>query len=138
MIAGAQRRSRQRDAVIALLDEVDGFRTAQQLHAMLVARGESVGLTTVYRTLQLLVSAGEVDAMRPPGGDDTLYRRCPTSRHHHHLVCRHCGRAVDIVIPGIEDWADTTAAEHGFRDVTHTIEIFGACQDCAVREGVPG
>ena len=130
MIAGAQRRSRQRDAVAALLDELDGFHTAQQIHALLAARGERVGLTTVYRTLQLLVDAGEVDTMRPPGEEDTLYRRCG-DEHHHHLVCRRCGRTVEVTGPAVERWADKVAAGHGYTDVSHTLEIFGTCAACA-------
>ena len=48
----------------AALDEVDEFRSAQDLHDMLKHRGDSVGLTTVYRTLQSLADAGEVDVLR--------------------------------------------------------------------------
>jgi Fur family transcriptional regulator, ferric uptake regulator len=123
------RQTRQRAAVSALLQEVDGFHSAQELHAMLRERGDRVGLTTVYRTLQGMADAGEVDVMRPPGGEH-LYRRC-SEGHHHHLVCRACGRAVEVEGPAVETWADTVAAKHGFSDVSHTLEIFGTCPDCA-------
>ena len=83
------RNTRQRGAVGALLGELDGFRSAQELHAILRERGERVGLTTVYRTLQALASAGDIDVMRPPDGEQ-LFRRCSRG-HHHHLVCRSCG-----------------------------------------------
>jgi Fur family ferric uptake transcriptional regulator len=126
------RNTRQRAEVLALLREVDGFHTAQQLHRMLVARDARVGLTTVYRTLQLLVDAGEVDSTRLPGGEQ-LFRRCSLSRHHHHLVCRQCGRAVEVAGPAVEQWADQVAAQHGFTDVGHTLEIFGTCATCAGR-----
>ena len=129
-IPGTQRRTRQRDAVTALLAEVSGFHTVHQLHAMLRERGARVGLTTLYRALQVLVDLGEVDAMRPPVGD-TLYRRCGDSEHHHHLVCRSCGHTVEVTGPAVERWADRMAAEHGFTDVSHTLEIFGTCQRCA-------
>ena len=82
----------------ALLAEMEGFHSAQDLHAMLRQRGERVGLTTVYRTLQGLADAGEIDVMRPPGGEH-LYRRC-SEGHHHHLVCRSCGRTVEVAGPG--------------------------------------
>ena len=122
------RNTRQRSAVSALLGEVDGFHSAQELHAMLRQRGERVGLTTVYRTLQGLADAGEVDVMRPPGGEH-LYRRC-SEGHHHHLVCRSCGRTVEVDGPAVEAWADRVAARHGFVDVSHTLEIFGTCAAC--------
>ncbi len=129
-IPNAPRNTRQRAEVLALLREVEGFLTAQQLHQMLVAREARVGLTTVYRTLQLLVDAGEVDSTRLPGGEQ-LFRRCGQSRHHHHLVCRQCGRTVEIAGPAVERWADEMAARHGFTDVQHTLEIFGTCAACA-------
>src|SRR5690606_15116413 len=106
------RNTRQRAAVSALLREVDGFHSAQELHAMLRERGERVGLTTVYRTLQGMADNGEVDVMRPPGGEH-LYRRC-SQGHHHHLVCRACGRTVEVEGPAVESWAARVAARHGY------------------------
>ncbi|GHJ45366.1 transcriptional repressor [Catellatospora sp. TT07R-123] len=123
------RNTRQRSAVATLLSEVEGFHSAQQLHAMLRDRGERVGLTTVYRTLQALADAGDIDVMRPPNGEQ-LFRRC-SDGHHHHLVCRRCGRTVEVAGPAVESWADRVAAQHGFVDVSHTLEIFGTCQGCA-------
>jgi Fur family ferric uptake transcriptional regulator len=112
----------------AALAETEGFTSAQELHAMLRGRGERVGLTTVYRTLQGLADAGEIDVMRPPGGEH-LYRRC-SQGHHHHLVCRSCGRAVEVEGAAVEAWAAEVARQHGFADVSHTMEIFGSCPQC--------
>jgi len=122
------RSTRQRTAIAEVLDEVDDFRSAQELHDLLRQRGASVGLATVYRTLQGLADAGEVDAVRSPDGG-TAYRRC-SPRHHHHLVCRECGRTVEIEEPAVEAWAERIGREHGFGDVTHTLEIIGTCSDC--------
>ncbi|WP_127504965.1 Fur family transcriptional regulator [Actinoplanes solisilvae] len=127
----ALRNTKQRTAVSAVLAEADCFYSAQELHAMLRERGERVGLTTVYRTLQGLADAGEIDVMRPPGGEH-LYRRCGQG-HHHHLVCRDCGRAVEVEGPAVESWAERVAAQHGFKDVSHTMEIFGTCPECATK-----
>jgi Fur family ferric uptake transcriptional regulator len=123
------RSTRQRAAVSAALDAVQDFRSAQELHDLLKQRGENVGLTTVYRTLQSLAESGEVDVLRT-GDGESVYRRC-SSGHHHHLVCRVCGRAVEVEGPAVERWADKVAAEHGFVDVSHTVEIFGVCPRCA-------
>jgi Fur family transcriptional regulator, ferric uptake regulator len=125
----AVRNTRQRTAVSALLADTEGFHSAQELHAMLRDRGERVGLTTVYRTLQGLADAGEIDVMRPPGGEH-LYRRC-SQGHHHHLVCRSCGTTVEVEGPAVENWAERIAARHGYADVSHTMEIFGTCPACA-------
>ncbi|MEV4772156.1 Fur family transcriptional regulator [Micromonospora humida] len=123
------RNTRQRAEVLALLREVEEFHSAQQLHQMLLARKAGVGLTTVYRTLQLLVDAGEIDSTRLPGGEQ-IFRRCSQSKHHHHLVCRDCGRTVEVAGPAVERWAGQVAAQHGFVDVGHTLEIFGTCPEC--------
>ncbi|MFD0023775.1 Fur family transcriptional regulator [Streptomyces sp. NPDC058382] len=124
------RSTRQRTAVAAALDEVDEFRSAQELHDVLKHRGDSVGLTTVYRTLQSLADAGEVDVLRTTDGE-SVYRRCSTGDHHHHLVCRMCGKAVEVEGPAVEQWAETIAAQHGFVNVAHTVEVFGTCVECA-------
>ncbi|NLU79240.1 transcriptional repressor [Micromonospora sp. HNM0581] len=128
-IPGAVRNTRQRAEVIELLARSDEFRSAQRLHAELREGGAAVGLTTVYRTLQALADAGEVDILRLPTGEQ-LFRRCSRT-HHHHLVCRDCGRTVEITGPAVESWARRTASQHGFTDVNHTLEILGTCAACA-------
>lgn len=127
------RSTRQRSAISALLSDIDEFRSAQELHDELRKRGEGIGLTTVYRTLQSLADAGMVDVLRTDSGE-SVYRQC-SSGHHHHLVCRHCGRTVEVEGPTVEAWAETIAGEHGFTEVSHTLEVFGTCRDC-VRDRV--
>jgi Fur family ferric uptake transcriptional regulator len=125
------RATRQRAAIADLLDGLDEFRSAQELHDALKRRGEGIGLTTVYRTLQSMAEAGLVDVLRTDTGE-SVYRRC-SADHHHHLVCRACGAAVEIQGGQVETWAADIAREHGFSDVSHTIEIFGLCGDCSAR-----
>jgi Fur family transcriptional regulator, ferric uptake regulator len=127
--ARAMRATRQRAAVSGLLDRSADFRSAQEIHEELRRVGEGIGLTTVYRTLQALADAGEVDVLRTDSGE-SVYRRCATDDHHHHLVCRQCGTAVEIAGPAVETWAQRVAAEHGYTDLSHTVEIFGLCRDC--------
>lgn len=124
----APRLTRQRLAVAGALEEVRDFRTAQELHELLARRGEPVGLATVYRTVQLLADAGEVDVLRTEDGE-SAYRRCSGS-HHHHLVCRSCGATVEVEGPTVERWTSAIAAEHGFSEVSHDLEIFGTCPRC--------
>ncbi|WP_328358068.1 transcriptional repressor [Mycobacterium sp. NBC_00419] len=123
------RATRQRAAIIALLDSVEEFRSAQDLHDELRRRGDNIGLTTVYRTLQSLSSADLVDMVRTDTGE-SMYRRCSAPHHHHHLVCRHCGSTVEVSGREVEAWAAEVAQAHGFSDVNHTIELFGTCADC--------
>jgi Fur family ferric uptake transcriptional regulator len=123
------RATRQRAAITELLGELDDFRSAQELHDELRRRGEGIGLTTVYRTLQAMSAAGVVDTLRTDTGE-SVYRRC-SEHHHHHLVCRTCGATVEIQGRSVETWAADIARRHGFSDVSHTIEIFGVCGACA-------
>ncbi len=107
----------------------DNFRSAQDIHAALRASGETVGLTTVYRHLALLTDKGRLDALQTADGE-LVYRRCHSESHHHHVVCRRCGRGTEVELPDLERWAETTASDLGYSDVTHTVEIFGVCADC--------
>ncbi|MEP7368822.1 MAG: transcriptional repressor, partial [Dermatophilaceae bacterium] len=124
MTETVRRPTRQRAAVEALLVDIDDFNSAQNLHARLRAQGQTVGLATVYRTLQAMATDGDVDMLRTEDGE-AVYRRCNTARHHHHLVCRSCGRTVEVEGPAVESWADKVSAENGFSDVQHTLEIVG-------------
>ncbi|CAN5830021.1 zinc uptake transcriptional repressor Zur [soil metagenome] len=127
-MTGATRATRQRSAITELLDSIEEFRSAQELHDELRRRGENIGLTTVYRTLQSMSAANLLDSLRIDTGE-SVYRRC-SSHHHHHLVCRHCGATVEVAGPEVEAWAAEVAAAQGFSDVSHTIEIFGTCASC--------
>ncbi len=122
------RPTRQRLAVAEVLATFSDFRSAQEIHDLLDRRGESVGLATVYRTLQRLAEAGEVDMLRTEDGEAS-YRRC-SDTHHHHLVCRSCGATVEVDGPAVERWTRSIADEHGYTDVSHTLEIFGTCRRC--------
>ncbi|WIM89366.1 Fur family transcriptional regulator [Candidatus Mycobacterium wuenschmannii] len=123
------RATRQRAAIAGLLDTLDEFRSAQELHDELRQRGENIGLTTVYRTLQSMATAGLLDTLRNDTGE-SVYRRC-SDHHHHHLVCRSCGATVEVGDREVETWAADIASKHGFSDVSHTIEIYGTCSDCS-------
>lgn len=125
--AGTSRRpTRQRAALAELMAETQEFVSAQDLHSKLQSRGDSVGLATVYRNLQAMAADGDVDVLRTDDGE-CVYRSCATDTHHHHLVCRECGRTVEVEGPAVEKWATEVARQNGFTDVTHTIELFGTC-----------
>ena len=125
------RETRQRRTIREWLNTSDSFVSAQQVHDALTADGQRVGLTTVYRTLQAMVDAKEVDAVRTDSGE-VLYRKCGT-QHHHHLTCRDCGLTIELSGPVVEEWSREVANEHGFTDVTHVVELFGICSQCAKR-----
>jgi Fur family ferric uptake transcriptional regulator len=61
---------------------------------------------------------------------ESYYRLCRDHHHHHHLVCRKCGKVVEFEMPGFEKWTCSKAASLGFRDVSHSLELFGICDGC--------
>jgi Fur family ferric uptake transcriptional regulator len=124
----AKRNTWQKDAVRAALGEATEFVSAQDLHQVLRNQGSTIGLATVYRALADLAVQGEADSLQSKDGE-LLYRACGTS-HHHHLICRKCGKTVEIEAHKVEAWADDVAKEHGFVRPSHTIDIFGDCANC--------
>jgi len=130
-----QRRTRQRTAVSDILEVQTSFRSAQEIYADLRQQGTAIGLATVYRALQTMVEDGEVDVLRSSDDGEAAYRRCST-RHHHHLVCRSCGRTVEVEDQDVERWARSVADAHGFSRVDHQVEVFGTCSTCTARQEV--
>lgn len=114
--------------VLQTLEHAGGFASAQEVHQLIAGEGDRIGLTTIYRALQNLQKNNLVDVLRRDDGE-AIYRFCGEA-HHHHLVCNKCGRTVEIEGGAIEKWATSVAAEHGFRDVGHSAEIFGTCSFC--------
>jgi Fur family ferric uptake transcriptional regulator len=135
------RNTRQAEAVESILRESDGFRTAQDLFAELRRRGDRIGLTTVYRHLALLAEQGSADVVHTADGE-SQYRLCgvpagepATDHHHHHLVCRQCGRSVEVSGPEVEAWAERVAVAAGYTEVSHTLEVFGLCPQHSAPSG---
>ena len=128
------RNTKQRRAVVGALQHLDDFISTQDLHRVLQEREESVSLATTYRILQSMAELGQVDVLRSSDGE-AIYRRCEAEHHHHHLVCRSCGAAVELEAPQVESWAEQTARRYGYADVDHTVEISGICAECAAVAG---
>lgn len=134
---GRVRQTRQAAAIEDVLREADGFRTAQELYDRLRHRGDKVGLTTVYRHLNLLAEQRLADVVHREDGE-SQYRLCGAATehpdgHHHHVVCRVCGRSVEVAGPEVERWAERVAAAAGYTDISHTVELFGLCPEHSLR-----
>lgn len=136
---GRVRATRQAAAVQEVLQAADGFRTVQELFDDARTRGLQIGLATVYRYLNLFVENGSADVVHREDGE-TQFRLCGSPAadpgaeegHHHHLVCRECGRSVEVCGPEVEEWADRVAAAAGYTAVSHTVEVFGLCPEHSV------
>lgn len=129
-----QRNTWQRERVREALSDAQRFVSAQDLYATLRDENTGIGLATVYRALATLAASGEADQLKSPDGE-AIYRACASTGHHHHLICRSCGRTVEIEAHDVEQWARRTAAQHGFTEAEHVVDIFGLCADCTAAAG---
>lgn len=130
---GRTRNTRQSAAIETAMQNADGFRTAQELFDQVRLDGQKIGLTTVYRHLNLLADHGTVDVVHRADGE-AQYRWCGTALetgdgHHHHVVCRVCGRSEEVAAPEVEEWAERVARAAGYTEVSHTVEVFGLCPE---------
>src|SRR5271157_2065362 len=127
-------------ALLEVLESADRFLSAAELHGRLCAylapRGLRVGIATVYSQLRRLAQSGTVDTLHGDDGE-TRYWLPRGDAHHHYLVCRSCGRALERVADPVEEWVDALGATFGFRDVTHTFESSGLCDRCADPDSRP-
>ena len=130
-----KRQTWQREAVRDALSTSEGFVSAQSLHSSLRETGSSIGLATVYRALADLAEEGEADSLQQEG--ESLYRACTPGSHHHHLICRNCGLTVEIEADAVEEWARTIAAQHGFTEPNHVVDVFGLCASCSAAPATP-
>ena len=122
------RPTRQRVVVLTELMAERNDATAQELHERLRARGERLGLATVYRTLRLLADEGVVDALSHQPGE-LCYRLCGEG-HHHHLTCSSCHQVVELDECELEPWLERVSEAHGFVTTGHRLEVAGLCGDC--------
>ena len=120
----------QKTAVFEALSQDNIFVSAQELHQKLLFGGQKLGLTTVYRALTDLVEAGQADVLA--GEDNEMRYRVCSDEHHHHLICRKCGNAVEFDLDGFEAEVSALAVKHGYKDVAHSIELFGICEKCGM------
>ena len=126
-LAGA-RPTRQRLAVAEVLAAFTDFRSAQEIHDCSSGAATPSGWprsTARCRGSPMparWTCCGPRTARRSTGA-------APTA-HHHHLVCRSCGATIEVEGPAVERWTRAIAAEHGYSDVSHTLEIFGTCPAC--------
>jgi Fur family transcriptional regulator, ferric uptake regulator len=117
----------QRRAVLDLIAGRDGSFTAVDLLQEARRRNPTLGLATVYRTVDMLRRTGSV---RPLVGDARpAYVRCEPG-HHHHLVCLSCGAVEETDLCGAPSPAELRR-RYGFRAEGHELDIYGTCSRCS-------
>lgn len=119
----------QRELILRTVDEL-GHATPDQVHAQLRTRSESVNLSTVYRTLELLNDLGLIRHAHLVDRAPTYH--AVTDHEHFHLVCRGCGHVVSKDREVVAQLIAGLQEQDGFTvDVGH-LTVFGWCRECAM------
>jgi Fur family peroxide stress response transcriptional regulator len=121
-------RSRQRDRIRSWIRDTDTHPTAAEIHAALLPEMSSLSLGTVYRNLEVLVAAGEVDEVPSAVG---AARYDGNVEPHHHFDCERCGRILDVEIPVNRGLTRRLAREQGLQASRVRISFYGLCATCA-------
>jgi Fur family ferric uptake transcriptional regulator len=141
--------TRARRAVLTALFQADGQATPAELLELGRAHHAALGLVTVYRTLEILLSLKLVRKLHLEEGchtyaisaagwsaGETVDRSLHHGEHGHHIICQSCGRAVEFDGCNLDGIVAMAEAQTGFRISTHWLEMFGACPDCRAAANV--
>jgi len=119
----------QRDIILrAFLDTRDHLST-DELYRLVKKKDETIGFTTVYRTLKLLAECGLASEVAFNDGI-TRYEAQYNRRNHHHMVCTECGSSVEFFSPEIERVEHEIASANSYSATRHTFQVYGICQPC--------
>ena len=121
--------TQQRLAVATVVLDAADHLSAEDVLRRVARRGCDVGLATVYRTLDLLVSSGLV-AERDFGEGFRRYEPVAPGQAHEHCICSACGRVMELSNDRLERVIALVAEEVEFRPHHHHLEVFGLCRDC--------
>jgi Fur family ferric uptake transcriptional regulator len=126
-----------REAILNLLSRRSKHMSAKEIHAILYRMYPGIGLTTVYRTLDLLVRAGFINRFTSGDGQNMYeFKSEEKKEHHHHLTCIQCGKIIDYSdfveeeLEFIKKIEESLARKHNFNVLGHNIEFYGLCDKC--------
>jgi Fur family ferric uptake transcriptional regulator len=120
----------QRDLVVNAFFGANGHIGAEKLYEIVKKKNKEIGLTTVYRVLELLKEAGLASVKQFEDGYKIYEHICIEKGHHDHLVCSRCGRIREFFNPKIEKIQKEQAKKEGFKITSHRHIIFGLCPRC--------
>ncbi len=99
-----------------------------EIYQNLLKKRKKIGLTSIYRSLDLFESLGIVFKMT--NGSAVKYKLCESENHHHHIICKACGNVVEVNFCDISDWSKKVAESTGYQVVDHQLNFFGFCKAC--------
>jgi Fur family transcriptional regulator, ferric uptake regulator len=121
-------RTRSQERILNLLISLNRGVSAQDIYVELRNRDQSMGLATVYRSLEALKLEGSVQ-VRTLGNGESLYS-C-VQRDQHHLTCLNCGASIAIDECPVHQLESELEDSHQFKIYYHTLEFFGLCDRCS-------
>jgi Fur family ferric uptake transcriptional regulator len=132
------RMTKPREVIFEVLSKISGHPSAEEIHFEVYKRHPDVGLTSVYRTLELLVEMGLVQKFDFGDGRARyeLSSGPKEDNHHHHLVCTKCKRIInydDFIDDELELLKKTEkglSEKFNFRITDHLIQFYGLCDKC--------
>ena len=119
----------QREMVLSVMHEREGFATAEEIYAGVQALSSSVDISTVYRTLDLL-QAFQVVAVVDPGDGQRRYELLGVHGPHLHLVCHACGKVINTDFEAARPLVDRLEERYAFEADLERLTIPGLCQAC--------
>jgi len=117
-----------REQITGILRRERRYLSAAEIYAILKKNRAKVSLSTVYRTLDMLQTKGEASQRIDVRGEATYVMCAPT--HHHHAICRSCGKVEELACEALERIAGELRSHHGFELDDHEMEFFGTCAAC--------
>ncbi|MFQ5544014.1 MAG: Fur family transcriptional regulator [Nitrospiria bacterium] len=122
--------TKERKAVLKAFLEAERHITVEKLYRNMKDQGSSIGLATVYRSLNIFCESGLAERHQF-GEKQTLYELTCNVRHHDHLICQQCSRILEFENKEIEKLQEKVAKQHKFSIFNHKLELYGICADCA-------
>ena len=130
VIDAGYRLTQPRRAVADLIGSRSGHFTAADLLGDARRKHLSLGRATLFRNLDLFTELGALERLDLPNGDHA-YVACEPEQHHHHVVCRNCGKSVEVADSGLQSVVSEIARRSGYAIDAHRLELFGTCPTCA-------
>jgi len=100
----------------------------QELYRSLIKKKKRIGLTSIYRSLDLFESLGIV--FKIVTGSNVKYKVCEMDDHHHHIVCKKCGDVVELHFCEISGWSEKVKESTGYEVTDHQLNFYGFCRNC--------
>jgi Fur family ferric uptake transcriptional regulator len=102
--------------------------TADAVAAIVRTEIGAISLQSVYDALGLLVSEGLIRRIQPSGSPARFEDRA--GDNHHHLICRVCGRVVDVDCAVGAAPCLTAIDARGYEIDEAEVAYWGRCPDC--------